>query len=192
MSANAEFLETPMTTDEHLTDYTPVIHLPARAATSVEHARRLRHTAASLRERAARIKHNPATGQAPSEVSDMPALLESADRLLRAVEKGAGERARDEAAAGDTGGGTGGGTGAETVRAGHEAIEQTAQAVAAAVVVLRELLGSPSAAVLDAPYGHGAPLRHHPGALCAIIAERAESLAGALEAAAIIKANAVL
>lgn len=178
-----------MATDQHPADYTPA---GARAATSVEHARRLRHTAASLRERAARIKHNPATGQVPSDVSDLPALLEGADQLLRAVQKGADERARDEAAVGDTRGGTGGSIGAETIRARHAAIEQTAQAASVAVAVLRELLLSPGGAALDAPYGHGAPVRHHPGAICAIIAERAESLAGALEAAAIIKANAVL
>ncbi|MDI6772945.1 MAG: hypothetical protein QME77_10220 [bacterium] len=178
-----------MATDQHIADYTPT---GARAATSVEHARRLRHTAASLRERAARIKHNPATGLATGDVSDLQALLESADQLLRAVQKGADERSRDEAAMGDVVGDTGGDTGAETIRARHAAIEQNAQAASVAVAVLRELLRSPGGVTLDAPYGHGAPLRHHPGALCAIIAERAESLAGALEAAAIIKANAAL
>jgi len=88
-----------------------------------------------------------------------------------------------------------GGAGSESIRARHAAIEQTAQAAAVAVDVLRGLFLSPASstgAVLDAPYGHGAPLRHHPGALCAIIAEHVEGLAGALEAAAIIKANAGL
>ena len=189
MSANAEFLATTMATDQHPADYTPA---GARAVTSFEHAGRLRCAAASLRERAARIKHNPATGQAPSDTLDLPDLLESADRLLRAVQKGADERSRDEAAAGDTRGGSGRSTGAETVRAWHAAIEQNAQAAAAAVAVLRDLLRSPGGAALDAPYGQSAPLRHHPGAICAFVAERAEGLAGALEAAAIIKANATL
>ncbi|MDQ7839480.1 MAG: hypothetical protein RDU83_00460 [bacterium] len=189
IAANAEFPATLMATDQHPADYTPA---GARAATSFEHAGRLRHTAVSLRECAARIRHNPAMGQAPSDVSDLPYLLESADQLLRSVQRGADERARDQAEIGDTGGSTGGGPGAEAIRARHAAIEQAAQDAAAAVTVLRELLLSPGAAVLDSPYGRSAPLRHHPGALCAIIAERAESLAGALEAAAIIKANAAL
>lgn len=188
MSANAEFLATTMATDQHPADYTPA---GARAATAFEHAGRLRRAAASLRERAARIKHNPATGLAPGGISDLPALLENADQLLSAVQKGADERSRDEAAAGDTQGGSGRNTGAETIRARHAVIEQNAQEASAAVAVLRELLRSPGGAALDAPYGHGAPLRHHPGAICAIIAERVESLAGALEAAAIIKANAI-
>ncbi len=183
MTANAEFPASLMTTDQHFADYTSA---DARAATSVEHARRLRRTAAALRERAVRIKHNPATGQAPRDTSDLPSLLEDVDQALRAIQKGADERARDEA----TAGGTDGGAGAETIRARHAAIEQITQAASVAVAVLRELLLSPGGATLDAPYGHGAPVRHHPGAICSIIAERAESLAGALEAAAIIKVNA--
>ncbi len=184
MAANAEFLAAPMkATDQHFADYTPA---DARAATSFEHARQLRRTAAALRERAVRIKHNPATGQAPRDASDLPALLEDVDQALRAIQKGADERARDEA----TAGGTDGGASAEKIRAWHAAIEQTTQVASAAVAVLREMLLSPGGASLDAPYGHGAPVRHHPGAICSIIAERAESLAGALENAAIIKVNA--
>lgn len=176
-------LAAPMATDQHSAEY---ISDGARAAASVERAGRLRHTAASFRENAARIRHSPATGQAPTDTSELPSLLEGADELLRAVQKGADERARDDAAARDTGGSAG----AEAIRARHAAIEQAAQAASAAVAVLRELLASPGAAVLDSPYGHGAPLRLHPGALCALIAERAECLAREIEAAAILKANA--
>lgn len=139
------------------------------------------------------MKHDPATGQVKGDVSDLPSLLDDADQLLREVQKGAAERASDESAMGDREGGAMGGAGAESIRTRHAAIEQTAQAAAAAVAVLRDLLLSPASSVgaaLDAPYGHGAPLRQHPGAICAIVADRAEGLAGALEAAAIIKANA--
>ncbi len=94
--------------------------------------------------------------------------------MLRAIQKGAHERALGE----------------ETARALHAGIEQAAQSTQAAVAAQREMLLSPDRGTTDAPYGHGAPLHLHPGAICSIIAERAEALAAAIEAAAIAKANA--
>jgi len=66
---------------------------------------------------------------------------------------------------------------------------QQVQVTAAALEMLRGILATPDGAALDAPYGSSAPRRHHPGALCTIVAERAEGLATALETVAVLKAN---
>jgi hypothetical protein len=70
-------------------------------------------------------------------------------------------------------------------------VDQGAQLTAAAITVLRDVLAvtDTDGATIDAPYGRGAPRRQHPGALCTIVAERAETLARALESLAIISAN---
>jgi len=112
-------------------------------------------------------------------------LLSAIDEVLGDIERASAERASDETALApleDTVG--------RQIRFAHEAVERSAQVTSAAISVLRGELSAADGASVDAPYGHGAPRRHHPGALCTIVAERAENLAAALEAAAITKMNA--
>lgn len=157
-----------------------------RGVAAVEHARRLRSSATALRRLAGGVKYHPVTGQRPQASADLLAALDGLEQVLAMVQKGAEARALDEAEVAASGH-----PDADLIRAGHATIEQASQAAAAAAVVLRGLLLSPDGASLDAPYGHGAPARQHPGALCTIIASRVERLAGALETVAVVRANAV-
>lgn len=155
-----------------------------RAAIAADQAVRLRQAAAVLRRLAGTMKYHPTTGQRQEPSAALTAVLDTFSHVLNEIQRSAAERAEDgshfeargEAVAGQ-------------IRAGHESLEQQAQVMAAAIEVLRTVLATQDGTALDAPYGHSAPRRHHPGALCTIVAERGESLALALETVAILKAN---
>lgn len=59
----------------------------------------------------------------------------------------------------------------------------------AALDIFTQAALHPEPASLDAPYGHGAPRRVHPGAQCTWVAERAEELAIDLSAVTLRKEN---
>lgn len=156
----------------------------ARAAAAVAQAVRLREAARTLRRLSGALGYHPLTGERPAATPELEAALAALEQALGEIQRGAGERADDEsvlAAHGDPA--------ARHIHSGHDAVARETQVAAAAIDVLRGLLSSPEDASLDAPYGHGAPRRHHPGALCTIIAARAESLATALESMAIATLN---
>ncbi len=158
-----------------------------RAAAAAAQAARLRGAARTLRRLAGAIKYQPAAGTSPRPTAALADALTALEHVLNEIQQSAGARAEEEAALAALASLSD--PIARQIRLGHAAVEQGAQITAAAVDVLRGVFGASDAATLDAPYGHGAPGRHHPGALCTIVAERAESLAGALEAVTIAKAN---
>lgn len=156
----------------------------ARAAAAAAQAVRLRDAGRSLRRLAGAVRYHPVTGERPALTAALDQGLAAIEGVLDEIQRGASERASDESALAPHGDAV-----ARQLRRDHQAIEHQAQVAAAAVAALRGVLASPDDASLDAPYGHGAPRRHHPGALCTIVAARAESLAAALESAAIAKLN---
>ncbi|MBI3998888.1 MAG: hypothetical protein HY355_07625 [Armatimonadetes bacterium] len=163
---------------------TAVPDLSQRAAVAVAQAARLRGAAVALRRFAGSVRYHPITGQRPQPTVEFTEAVTVLEQVLNEIQRGAADRAQDEAALASLGDGV-----ARQVRRDHQAIEQSAQVAAAALQVLRGVLSATDEATLDAPYGHGAPSRHHPGALCTIVAERVEALAVALESAAVLKAN---
>jgi len=155
-----------------------------RAAIEAGLARRLREAAVTLRRLAGTMKYHPITGARPASSAALTAGLDELSVVLNEIDRGAAERAEAEAFLNARGGPM-----AREIRAGHESLMHQVQVTAAALEVLRGLLATPDGAALDAPYGSSAPRRHHPGALCTMVAERAESLATALETVAVLKAN---
>jgi len=155
-----------------------------RAAADAARATRLRRAAAMLRGQAGTLKYHPATGQKPRAGVELTTALDVMAQVLNDLQRGAAQRADDEATIAARSEAA-----VYAARRAHTDIDQGAQLVAAASDVLRSVLADSDGATLDAPYGHGAPRRQHPGALCTIVAERAERLALALESLAVITAN---
>lgn len=155
-----------------------------RAAREADLARRLRGAAVTLRRLAGTMKYHPVTGARPTPSTALTAGLDALSHVLNEIDRGAAERAEEETFLDARGGPI-----AREIRAGHASLMQQVQVTAAALEVLRGILATPDGAALDAPYGSSAPRRHHPGALCTIVAERAEGLATALETVAVLKAN---
>ncbi len=158
----------------------------ARAVAAAAQAVHLREAGRTLRRLSGAVKYHPITGERPSATPELGHALAAIEQVLDEIQRGAGERADDESALAPYGDAI-----ARQIRAGHDTVAQMAQGAASAITVLRGLLSSPEEASLDAPYGHGAPTRHHPGALCTIVAARAEGLAAALESVAIAKLNLI-
>ncbi len=155
-----------------------------RAVAAVAQAQRLLQAAAAIRRFAGGLTYHPMTGRRPQTSPQLLAALAAVDGVVQEIQRAADDRAREEVAVAASGGVVAG-----QIRLGHAAVDEGVQTVTAALDVLRGALAAADGAVLDAPYGHGAPSRVHPGALCTLIAERVESLASALEASAIVKAN---
>ena len=80
----------------------------------------------------------------------------------------------------------------EDIHQGHAAVRDAVRLVRAALDVFSQAALHPETASLDAPYGHGAPRRVHPGAQCTWVAERAEELAVRLSSVALLKENLLL
>ena len=158
----------------------------ARAVAAAAHARRLREAGRGLRRLSGAVKYNPLTGERPVLSPELDHELAVIEEIVNEIQQGAGDRGDDESALA-----THGDAVAQQIRDGHEAVARETQAAAAAVAVLRSILSTPENARLDAPYGLGAPKRHHPGALCTIVAARAENLAAALESTAIATLNLI-
>lgn len=139
------------------------------AAALAAQATRLRQAATLLRRHAGHLTYHPVTARRPQPSPELLAALAEVEVVVRDVQQ------------------------AHDLHRDHAAVDRGAQVVLAALEVLRPMLGpnGPAGddATLDAPYGVSAPKRHHPGALCTIVAERVEGLAGALEVAAIAMAN---
>lgn len=155
-----------------------------RAARWAAQAVQLRQAAAGLRRLAGRLTYHPGTGRHPRATPGILGAIAGMDQIVSEIQQGAEERAMDLDAV----------TGAperlaKQVRRSHADVDAGTQAVLAALHVLRGLLDSPGEASVDAPYGLGAPARHHPGALCTIAAAHAEGVAQALETAAVARAN---
>jgi hypothetical protein len=158
--------------------------LAQHAAAAAQQAHRLRQTAVALRRLAGAMKYHPVTRQRPEPPAALTGALEVLEQVLNEMHRGAAERAEDQAVLDARGVAL-----AARIRAGHEVLEQQAQVMGVTLEVLRALLTAGDDAALDAPYGRSAPRRHHPGALCTIVAERAEDLARAIETLAVLKAN---
>jgi len=144
----------------------------------------LRRAAAMLRGQAGTLKYHPGTGQKPRAGAELTAALDTMAQVLNDLQRGAAQRADDEVAIAARSEGA-----VRAVRRAHRDVDQGAQLTAAAITVLRGVLAEVDGATIDAPYGRSAPRRHHPGALCTIVAERAETLSRALESLAILAAN---
>ena len=164
-----------------------------RAAAEAARAARLRRAAVTLRGQAATLKYHPATGQKPRAGAVLTAALDTMTQILNDLQRGAAQRADDaaSAAAATAAVAERGEASARAVRQAHADVDQGAQVTAAAIEVLRRVLAESDGATSDAPYGHRAPRRQHPGALCTIVAERAEGLARSLESLAILTANLI-
>jgi len=80
----------------------------------------------------------------------------------------------------------------EDIHQGHAAARDAVRLTRAALDVFAQAALHPETASLDAPYGHGAPRRVHPGAQCTWVAERAEELAVRLSSVALLKENLLL
>ncbi|MDR7521742.1 MAG: hypothetical protein QN168_04675 [Armatimonadota bacterium] len=166
----------------------PILTRPpaeAWAAEAVGQAQHLRDAAEVIRRLAAGLTYHPVTGRRPQASPELLDALAAVERVVRMIQQGAEARGLDQIVASDA-------FGAEQVRCSHAAVEGGVQAVVSALGVLRQVLEAREDATLDAPYGRGAPARHHPGALCTIVAERVEDLARALEVAAVTWANLAL
>jgi len=150
-------------------------------------AQRLRNAATVFRRYAGELKYHPqrgAQGHIGQELLDAASAVRDTLDVIAAIiatwdEEIAWLVARSPMSAGDMSGG------AEGTR---EAIRLTR----AALEIFDQAALHPEQASLDAPYGHGAPRRVHPGAQCTWVAERAEDLAIALSAVALRLENALL
>ena len=78
------------------------------------------------------------------------------------------------------------------IQRGHAAAREAARLLKTTLDVFDRAVREPEAAPLDAPYGHGAPRRVHPGAQCTWVAERAEGLARDLSTVVLLKENLLL
>lgn len=163
---------------------TPATAITHRAAAEAGLARRLREAGLTLRRLAGAVTYHPSTGARPRPSATLNAALESLSAMLNEIDRGAAERAADDAVLDGYGGPL-----APQIRAGHQALMHHLQATAAALQVLRAALTGSDGAAIDAPYGASAPRHPHPGAMCTVVAERAEHLATALETVAVLKAN---
>jgi hypothetical protein len=157
------------------------------AAAAAAQAARLRRAAARIRLDAGHLTYHPTTDRRPRPGPKLLAAVAEVEQVVNDVQQGTEERAREAFAASAAAGAQ-----VDALHRSHAAVDQAAQVVLAALDVLRGVLGIGSdvdGATIDAPYGSSAPSRHHPGALCTIVAERVEGLARTLEVAAIGKAN---
>jgi hypothetical protein len=75
----------------------------------------------------------------------------------------------------------------EEIQQDHAAAREAARLTGAALQTFDQAILHPETAALDAPYGHSAPRRVHPGAQCTWVAERAEGLAIALSSVTLRK-----
>lgn len=160
----------------------------SRSAAASAGALDLQQAAAALRNVGSSLRYSPAMRLSPESAAgprltpEIDDALSEIERVLRGIQRDADERAAEEAAVLESPAGP-------HVRRGHAALECALQAVIAGIDSLRRALEVGEEASLDAPYGRSAPSGVHPGALCATVADRAEALALAARAVAVLKAN---
>ena len=80
----------------------------------------------------------------------------------------------------------------EDLQRGHAAAREAARLTRAALEIFEQAVLHPETAALDAPYGHSAPRRVHPGAQCTWVAERAEGFAIELSSVTLRKETLLL
>ena len=80
----------------------------------------------------------------------------------------------------------------EEIQQGHAAAREAARLTRAALQIFEQAVLHPETVALDAPYGHSAPRRVHPGAQCTWVAERAEGLAIELSSVTLRKETLLL
>lgn len=136
-------------------------------------AQRLRAVAAVFRRYAGELKYHPQVGvegHIGQDLLDAAADLGGKLNAINAVTSRWDEeiswlRARDAQMP------------IEDIQRGHAAAREAARLTRAALQIFEQAVLHPETAGLDAPYGHSAPRRVHPGAQCTWVAERAEGLA---------------
>lgn len=150
--------------------------------------RRLREAAVVFRRHAGEMKYHPQTGlvgRIGKDLLDAAMALRDALGAVTAAttrwdEEVAWLRAIDPAAPVDD------------VQRGHTAAREAASVAKAALEIFERAALDPERAALDAPYGHSAPRRVHPGAQCTWVAERVEDLARELSSVTFRKENVML
>jgi len=151
-------------------------------------AQRLRSASVVFRRYAGELKYHPQTGiqgRVGPDLHDAALVLRGTLAAIAAVAAGWDEevgwlRSRDPQAPVDE------------VQRAHDAAREGVRLARAALDVFEQAALHPEPASLDAPYGHGAPRRVHPGAQCTWVAERAEELAVALSSVTLRKENLLL
>lgn len=151
-------------------------------------SQKLREAAAVFRRYAGELQYHPQTGIRGHIGPDLLDASETLRRTLAAIaaiaagwdEEVAWLRLRDSRSPVDD------------LQRTHAAIREAARLAGAALDVFTKAALHPEPASLDAPYGHSAPRRVHPGAQCTWVAERAEELAVELSAVALRKENLML
>ena len=136
-------------------------------------AQRLRATVAVFRRYAGELKYHPQTGVEGHIGQDLLDAAARSRELLTALnaltarwdEETSWLRTRNEQMP------------IEEIQQGHAAAREAARLTRAALQIFEQAVLYPETAALDAPYGHSAPRRVHPGAQCTWVAERAEGLA---------------
>ena len=151
-------------------------------------AQRLRDASVTFRRYAGELKYHPQTGIQGHAGEDLPAAAAAIRDVLDEVEAIArqwneeiiwlrSQNARMPM---------------EDVHQGHTRVREAIRLVRTALDVFSRAALHPEPASLDAPYGHGAPRRVHPGAQCTWVAERAEELAVELSRVTFRKENLLL
>jgi len=151
-------------------------------------AERLRDAAAVFRRYAGELKYHPQTGmqgRVGPDLQDAALVLRGSLAAIEAIAAGWDEevarlRSRDAQAP------------VHEVERAHAAVRDVVRLARAALDVFEQAALHPEPASLDAPYGHSAPRRIHPGAQCTWVAERAEELAVALSSVTLRKENLLL
>ncbi len=160
----------------------------AAHAEALRLAQRLRKASAVFRRYAGELKYHPQTGvqgHVGQDLLDATAVLRDTLNAIATIteqwdEEIAWLRSLDaHMPAGD-------------IQRGQAEAREAARLTRAALEIFEQAALHPEPASLDAPYGHGAPRRVHPGAQCTWVAERAEGLAVALSSVTLRMENLVL
>ena len=171
-----------------MTDADALTKWRAAHAEALTLAQNLRATVAVFRRYAGELKYHPQSGVEGHIGQD---LLDAAARLRELLtglnaftarwdEEASWLRTRDAQMP------------IEEIQQGHAAAREAARLTRAALQIFEQAVLHPETAALDAPYGHSAPRRVHPGAQCTWVAERAEGLAIELSSVTLRKETLVL
>jgi hypothetical protein len=174
--------------DSGLTDENALTKWRAAHAEALTLAQRLRATVVVFRRYAGELKYHPQVGvegHIGQDLLDAAARLRELLTTLNALtarwdEETSWLRTRDAQMP------------IEEIQQGHAAAREAARLTRAALQIFDQAVLHPETAALDAPYGHSAPRRVHPGAQCTWVAERAEGLAIELSSVTLRKETLLL
>ncbi len=160
----------------------------AAHAEALRLAQQLRAATAVIRRYAGALKYHPQTGVEGHIGEDLLDAVARVREVLNAIialtarwdEEIAWLRARDAKMP------------AKDIQRGHTVAREAARLTGAALEIFEQAVLHPETASLDAPYGHSAPRRVHPGAQCTWVAERAEGLAVELSSVTLRKETLLL